>query len=148
MFRKLDRESNIKNYVAAVKYLQTHPRSNGNVGVIGFCWGGGIANQVAVHSPDLKAAAPFYGIQPAPGDVPKIKASLLLHYAGNDKRINKGIPTFEEALKKASIDYKLYMYEDANHAFHNDTNVARYNKEAAKLAWKRTIAFLKEQLRL
>jgi carboxymethylenebutenolidase len=147
MIEQLDRDSTVKNYIAALKYLRTHPRCNGNVGVIGFCWGGGMANQLAVNSPDLKAAVPFYGMQPSPGDVPKIKASLLLHYAGNDDRINKGIPAFEEALKKASIDYRLYMYAGAEHAFHNDTNAARYNREAAQLAWKRTIAFLKEKLK-
>ncbi|MFC1819969.1 dienelactone hydrolase family protein [Thermodesulfobacteriota bacterium] len=147
MFRELDGESTVKNYIAAVEYLKTHPVSNGNVGVIGFCWGGGMANQLAVNSPDLKAAVPFYGRQPAPEDVPKIKASLLLHYAGNDNRINKGIPAFEEALKKASIDYQIHIYKGANHAFHNDTNAARYNKEAAQLAWKRTIAFLTEKLK-
>ena len=106
-----------------------------------------MANQLAVNAPDLKAAVPFYGMQPSPEDVPKIKASLLLHYAGNDNRINKGIPAFEEALKKASIDYRLYMYKGVEHAFHNDTNAARYNKEAAQLAWKRTIEFLKEKLK-
>ena len=147
MFRQLDGESNVKNYIAAVKYLQNHPQSNGNVGVVGFCWGGGVANQIAVNSPDLKAAVPYYGRQPDPEDVPKIKASLLLHYAGNDERINKGIPAFEQALKKASIDYTLYIYEGANHAFNNDTNAARYHKEAAQLAWKRTIAFFKEKLK-
>ena len=147
MFRQLNDKTTVKNYVAAVKYLQTHPRSNGNTGVIGFCWGGGMANQVAVNSPDLKAAVPFYGIQPSPEDVPKIKASLLLHYAGNDDRINKGIPAFEQALKKASIDYRLYSYEGTLHAFHNDTNAARYNEEAARLAWKRTIEFLKKKLK-
>jgi len=147
MFQQLDAVSTVKNYVAALKYLKGHPRSNGNVGVIGFCWGGGMANQLAVNAPDLKAAVPYYGMQPSPEDVPKIKASLLLHYAGNDDRINKGIPSFVEALKKASIDYKLYMYKGANHAFNNDTNAARYNKEAAQLAWKRTIEFLKEKLK-
>ncbi len=147
MFQQLDPQSTVRDYVAAVKYLKTHPRSAGSVGVIGFCWGGGMANQVAVNAPDLEAAVPFYGMQPAPEDVPKIRASLLLHYAGNDDRINKGIPAFEEALKKASVDYHLYMYEGANHAFHNDTNIERYNKEAAQLAWKRTIAFLKEKLK-
>jgi carboxymethylenebutenolidase len=115
--------------------------------MIGFCWGGGVANQVAVNSPDLKAAVPFYGMQPASGDVPKIKASLLLHYAGLDERINKGIPAFEAALKKASIDYRIYVYEGAQHAFNNDTDLARYNKEAAQLAWQRTISFLKEKLK-
>jgi carboxymethylenebutenolidase len=145
--RKLDGPSTINNYLAALKYLKSHPRSTGKVGCIGFCWGGGIANQLAVNDPDLAAAVPFYGIQPASQDVPKIKASLLIHYAGIDERINKGIPAFEEALKKASIDYKIYMYPGAKHAFLNDTNPDRYNKEAAQLAWQRTIAFLKEKLK-
>jgi carboxymethylenebutenolidase len=144
---QLDQPSTIKNFVAAVQYLKTHPISTGKVGVVGFCWGGEMANQVAVNSPDLSAAVPYYGSQPAPEDVPKIKASLLLHYAGSDERINKGIPAYEAALKKASVDYKLYMYEGAQHAFNNDTNAARYNKEAAELAWKRTIAFFKEKLK-
>jgi len=144
---KLDRKSTIQNYVAAVRYLKTHPESTGKVGVIGFCWGGGMANQVAVNSPDLSAAVPYYGGQPAAEDVSKIKASLLLHYAGDDKRINAGIPAYEAALKKASVDYKIYMYEGAKHAFNNDTNAARYNKEAAQLAWQRTISFLKEKLK-
>jgi carboxymethylenebutenolidase len=144
---KLDGQSTIKNFVAAVTYLKTHPASTGKVGVIGFCWGGGMANQVAVNSPDLSAAVPYYGDQPAAEDVPKIKASLLLHYAGTDERINKGIAAFEAALKKASVDYKIYMYEGAKHAFNNDTWAERYNKEAAQLAWQRTIAFLKEKLK-
>lgn len=147
MMEQLDREATVKNYIAALKYLEACPQCDGNVGVIGFCWGGGMANQLAVDSPDLKAAVPFYGMQPSPEDVPKIKASLLLHYAGNDDRINKGIPAFEEALKKASIDYRLYLYKGVEHAFHNDTNAARYNKEAAQLAWKRTIEFLKQILK-
>ncbi len=106
-----------------------------------------MANQVAVHAPDLAAAVPYYGAQPAPEDVPKIKASLLLHYAGMDGRINSGIPAFEAALKAASVDYKLYMYDGAQHAFNNDTTPARYDKSAAQLAWHRTIAFLKEKLK-
>ena len=144
---QLDKEKNTKNFVAAVKYLKTHSLSNGKVGVVGFCWGGAMANQVAVHSSDLVAAVPYYGAAPAPEDVPKIKASLLLHYAGIDERINAGIPAFEAALKAASKDYKLYMYEGAQHAFNNDMAPTRYNKEAAELAWKRTIAFLKEKLK-
>jgi carboxymethylenebutenolidase len=147
LMRKLDHQSTIKNYTAAVKYLKTHPKSTGKVGVIGFCWGGGVANQMAVNSADLVAAVPFYGNQPASEDVPKIKASLLLHYAGNDQRTNKGIPAFEAALKAASVDYKMYMYEGVKHAFHDDTRAGRYNKEAAQLAWKRTISFLKEKLK-
>ncbi|MBN2312501.1 MAG: dienelactone hydrolase family protein [Sedimentisphaerales bacterium] len=144
---KLDREATVKNFVAAVKYLKTHPQSTGKVGCMGFCWGGGITNQVAVHSPDLNAAVPFYGSQPASEDVPKIKAAMLIHYAGLDKRINAGIEAFEAALKKASVDYKIYMYEGAGHAFFNDTNESRYHKEAAELAWKRTIDFFNEQLK-
>jgi len=145
LMQKLDSESTIQNFVAAVKYLKTHPKSTGKVGVTGFCWGGGVTNQIAVNSPDLKAAAPFYGRQPAPEDVPKIKASLLLHYAGLDERINKGISAFEAALKEASVDYIIFMYEGAEHAFFNDTS-SRYHEEAAKLAWKRTIAFFKQTL--
>jgi carboxymethylenebutenolidase len=144
---QLDQQSTIRNYVAAVEYLRTYPTSTGRVGVVGFCWGGAMANQLAVNSPDVVAAVPYYGRQPASEDVPKIKASLLLQYAGLDEGINKGIPAYEEALKKASIQYTLYMYEGAQHAFNNDTNPARYNKEAAELAWKRTIAFLKEKLK-
>ena len=144
---QLDRQSTIKLYVAAVNYLKTHPMSTGKVGTVGFCWGGGMANQLAVNSTDLLAAVPYYGAVAASEDVPKIKASLLLHYAGLDERINSGIPAFEAALKKASVDYKIYMYEGAQHAFNTDTNPARYNKEAAQLAWQRTISFLKEKLK-
>ena len=144
---QLDKEKNTKNFVAAVKYLKTYPLSTGKVGVVGFCWGGAMANQVAVHSPDLVAAVPYYGAAPAPEDVPKIKASLLLQYAGMDERINAGIPAFEAALKAASVNYKIYIYEGAQHGFNNDMWPERYNKEAAQLAWQRTIAFLKEKLK-
>jgi len=144
---QLDKEKTIKNYLAAVKYLKTHPLSTGKVGVVGFCWGGAMANQVAVHSPDVVAVVPYYGAVPAPEDVPKIKASLLLHYAGIDERINSGIPAFEAALKKTSVNYKIYMYEGAQHAFNNDTAPTRYNKDAAQLAWQRTVSFLKEKLK-
>jgi carboxymethylenebutenolidase len=147
LMQKLDSQSTIQNYVAAVRYLKTHPVSTEKVGAIGFCWGGGMANQVAVNSPDILAVVPYYGRQPAPEDVSKIKASLLLHYAGIDEGINKGIPAYEAALKKASVDYKIYMYEGAKHAFNNDTWAERYNKEAAQLAWQRTISFLKEKLK-
>ena len=146
LMRKLDSQTTLKNYLAAVKYLKTHPQSTGKVGCTGFCWGGGVTNQVAVNSPDLKAAVPFYGRQPASEDVPKIKASLLLHYAGLDERINKRIPELEAALKEASVDYKIFMYEGAGHAFFNDTG-SRYHEEAAKLAWERTIAFFKQKLK-
>ena len=146
LLQKLDREANIKNFVAAVEYLKTRPQATGKVGCMGFCWGGGTTNQVAVNAPDLAAAVPFYGSQPAPEDVPKIKAAMLIHYAGDDERINAGIPAFEEALKKAGVEYKIYTYEGAGHAFMNDTGT-RYHKEAAELAWKRTVAFLKEKLK-
>jgi len=147
LIQKLDSRSTLQDYLAAVRYLKTNPGSTGKVGVVGFCWGGAMANQVAVHSPDVQAVVPYYGKQPAAEDLPKIKASLLLHYAGLDEGIDKGIPAYEEALKKASVDYKIYMYEGAQHAFNNGTNPARYNKEAAQLAWQRTISFLKEKLK-
>jgi carboxymethylenebutenolidase len=146
LMRELDSQKTVKNFVAAAKYLKTHPQSTGKVGVTGFCWGGGVTNQVAVNSPDVQAAVPFYGRQPASEDVPKIKASLLIHYAGDDERINEGIPAFEAALKEASVEYKIFMYEGAKHAFFNDTS-PRYHEEAAKLAWERTIAFFKQKLK-
>jgi len=147
MIGKLEMRTTVDNFVAAAKYLKTHPLSTGKVGVVGFCWGGAMANQVAVHSPDVSAAVPYYGRPPAAEDVPRIKASLLLHYAGEDERINAGVPDFEAALKKASVDYQLFTYPGAKHAFNNDTNAERYDKEAADLAWKRTIAFLTEKLK-
>ena len=147
MIRGLDKKSTLENYLAAVQFLRTHAMSTGKVGVVGFCWGGAMANEVAVNDPQLTAAVPYYGRQPAAEAVPKIKASLLLHYAGLDERINKGIPAYEAALKAAGTDYKMYMYEGAQHAFNNDTNAARYNKEAAELAWQRTISFLNEKLK-
>ena len=147
LFQKLDSNSTTLNYIAAVKYLKIHSLSTGKVGVVGFCWGGEFANQVAVNSPDVIAVVPYYGGQPNSEDVPKIKASLLLHYAGLDERVNKGIPTFEAALKNASIDYKIYMYEGTKHGFNDDTRAERFNKEAAQLAWERTISFLKDKLK-
>ena len=147
LFQKLDAKSTTENFVAAVRFLKTYPGSTGKVGVVGFCWGGAMANQVAVNSPDVVAVVSYYGAQPAAEDVPKIKASLLLHYAGLDERVNKGIPAYEADLKKANVDYKMYMYEGAQHAFNNDSTPARYNKEAAQLAWQRTISFLKEKLK-
>ena len=144
--RELDAQATAKDFAAAVQYLKTHPKSTGKVGCTGFCWGGGMTNQVAVLAPGLSAAVPFYGRQPDVQDVPKIKASMMLHYAGLDERINAGIEAFEAALNKASIEYKVFIYEGAGHAFFNDTG-SRYHKEAALLAWERTIAFLKEKLK-
>jgi carboxymethylenebutenolidase len=148
MIKDLDMEATVKNFAAAAAYLKTHPQSTGKVGVVGFCWGGAVANYLAVQSTDIIAAVPYYGKQPPTEDVVKIKASLLLHYAGLDERINKGIPDLKEALQKAGVEHELYMYEGTEHAFNNDTNPARYNKVAAELAWKRTIDFLARKLKL
>lgn len=147
LFKQLDGEQTTKNFVAAVKYLKTHPKSNGKVGCTGFCWGGAMTNNVAVNAPDLDAAVPYYGRQPVPGDVEKIKAPVMAHYAGNDPGINAGIPAFEEALKKAGKEYQIFMYEGASHAFNNDSNPERYNEQAAKLAWGRTVGFFREKLK-
>lgn len=147
MIRELKPDQTTKNFVAAVKYLETHPLSNGKAGCTGFCWGGAMTNQVAVNAPTLKAAVPYYGRQPVAEDVPKIKAPVLAHYAENDAGINAGIPAFEEALKKAGIEYQIFIYPGTQHAFNNDSNPERYNEEAAKLAWKRTIDFFREKLK-
>jgi carboxymethylenebutenolidase len=143
---ELDAEKTTGDFVAAVKYLKTHPLTTGKVGCTGFCWGGGVTNQVAVHAPDLDAAVPYYGRQPASEDVPRIRAAVMAHYAGDDERINAGIEAFEEALKEAGIDYQIFIYEGAKHAFNNDSNPSRYNEEAAKLAWERTVGFFREKL--
>jgi carboxymethylenebutenolidase len=145
---KLDRPATIANLVAGVAYAAQHPRSTGKVGVVGFCWGGGMSNQMAVHAQEegLVAAVPFYGSQASAEDAAKIKIPLQLHYAGIDERINAGIPAYEAALKAAGVKYELHMYEGAQHAFHNDTAEARYDAAAARLAWDRTIAFFKAHL--
>ncbi len=147
MIQKLDMEETVKNFAAAAAYLKTHPQSTGKVGVVGFCWGGAVANSLAVLSTDIIAAVPYYGKQPPTEDVAKIKAALLLHYAGLDERINQGIPALKEALVKNGVEHELYMYEGTAHAFNNDTNPARYNKQAAELAWQRTIEFLTRKLK-
>jgi len=146
MIAKLDRELTVKDLVAAVAYLKSRPDSNGKVGAMGFCWGGGMTNRLAAASPDLAAAVPYYGAQSSAEDAARIKAKLMLHYAGNDANINPGIAKYEDALKAAHVDYKLYMYDGAEHAFNNDTNAARYNKAAADLAWSRTVALFKSTL--
>jgi carboxymethylenebutenolidase len=142
LFQQLDPIKTVQQFAAAVPYLQGLSQSTGKVGCVGFCWGGAMANSLAVTVP----AVPFYGRQPAAEDVPKIKAALQLHYAEKDERVNAGIPAFEQALKQAGIVYELFMYPGAQHAFHNDTSAARYNADAAKLAWERTITFLKAKL--
>ena len=131
---------------AAVAFLKGRPDSNGKVGAIGFCWGGGAVNNLAVNEPNLSAGVAYYGGQPKAEDVPKIQAALMLHYGGLDERINAGIPAYETALKQAGKTYEIHVYEGANHAFNNDTNAARYDKEAADLAWSRTVGFLKKHL--
>ncbi len=146
-FGQLDATKTRTNFVKAVEFLKNRPDSTGKVGCVGFCWGGAMANQLAVHAPDLKAAVAFYGRQPEAADVPGIKAAVQLHYGGLDERVNAGIPAYEEALKAAKIPYELYVYDGAQHAFHNDTAPTRYNEAAAKLAWERTLAFFGKHLK-
>ncbi len=143
---KLDADKNLQNYLKALDFLRTHKYGNGKTGCVGFCWGGAMANKLAVNDPQLNAAVAYYGSQAKAEDVPKIKASLLLQYGGLDERINAGIPAYEEALKANHIDYQLYIYEGVNHAFNNDTAPTRYNEAAAKLAWQRTIDLFKKKL--
>lgn len=146
-FQQLDMPKTIAQFAAGFEYLKTRKDSTNKFGCIGFCWGGAMANNLAIHVADLLAAAPFYGRQPALEEVPKIKAALQLHYAEQDERVNAGIAAYEEALKKSNITYELHMYAGAQHAFHNDTAGTRYNESAAKLAWSRSITFFNEKLR-
>jgi carboxymethylenebutenolidase len=146
MQRTIERELMLQNALAAVDFLKSHEATTDRVGVVGFCAGGSLANQVAVHSPEVSAVVVFYGGHPASEDVPKIRAPLLLHYAELDERIGAGIPAFEQALTDADVDYTIHMYEGVNHAFHNDTGAARYDKDAADLAWSRTIDFFEQYL--
>lgn len=143
---KLDPEKNLQNYLKGLEYLRNRKDGNGKVGCVGFCWGGGMANKLAVNDPKLQAAVAYYGAQANAADVPKIKASLMLHYGGLDERINAGIPAYEQALKDNKIDYKIYIYDGVNHAFNNNTSPTRYNEAAAKLAWSRTIDLFKQKL--
>jgi carboxymethylenebutenolidase len=131
---------------ASLTALAARPDCNGKVAAVGFCWGGGKVNELAVNEPALAAGVAYYGAQPKADQVPAIKAPLLLHYAGLDERINAGIPAFEKALKDNGKQYELHIYDDVNHAFNNDTNAARYNKDAAELAWSRTLQFLRKYL--
>ena len=146
MQRKRDRNEMLEDFIAAYNYLYNHPNCDGNIGVVGFCFGGWIANMMAVRIPELKASVPFYGGQPDDADVPKINASLLLQYAGLDTRVNAGWPDYETALKANKKEYQAYTYPEVNHGFHNDTT-PRYDKEAATLAWQRTVDFFKEKLK-
>jgi carboxymethylenebutenolidase len=142
---KRDKGEMEEDFIAAYDYLKNHKDCNGKVGVVGFCFGGGIANMMTVRIPELAAAVPFYGSQPAIADVPKIKAPLMLHYASLDTRITEGWPPYEAALKANGKKYQAFIYENVNHGFHNDTT-PRYDKTAAELAWKRTIDFFTEHL--
>ncbi|HEY0744211.1 MAG TPA: dienelactone hydrolase family protein [Chryseosolibacter sp.] len=146
MQSKRDRNEMLEDFIAAFNYLKNHKDCNGKVGVVGFCFGGWISNMMAVRIPDLAAAVPFYGGQPAAEDVPKIKAPLLLHFGSLDTRVNEGWPAYEKALKENNKEYTAYMYENANHGFHNDTT-PRYDKAHAELAWKRTVDFFKAKLK-
>jgi carboxymethylenebutenolidase len=146
-FQQLKPEDNLQNFIKVFDYLPGRKDCNGKFGCVGFCWGGAMSNSLAVNVPSMKAAVPFYGRQPAAEDVPKIKAALQLHYAAIDERVNAGIAAYEEALKKNNIPYELFMYEGAQHAFHNDTAPTRYNEAAAKLAWQRTIEFFGKHLK-
>lgn len=143
---KRDRNEMLEDFIAGYDYLKQHKDCNGKVGVVGFCFGGWIANMMAVRIPDLSAAVPFYGGQPAAEEVPNIKAPLLLHFAELDTRVNEGWPAYEKALKENNKEYNAYMYAKTNHGFHNDTT-PRYDKAAAELAWKRTIEFFNKELK-
>lgn len=146
MFQQLDAVSTIQQFAKGFEYMKERNDCTGKFGCMGFCWGGAMANNLAVQVPELLAAVPFYGRQPNLEDVPKIKAAMQLHYAEMDDRVNAGIAAYEEALKKANVSYELHMYAGAQHAFHNDTAPTRYNEEAAKLAWKRSMEFFKKHL--
>jgi carboxymethylenebutenolidase len=144
---KLDAKQNIENMLSGLSYLRTLKNSNQKTACIGFCWGGGVVNDLAAADPALTLGVPYYGRQIDAALVPKIKAKLMLHYAGLDERINTGIPAYENALKSNQIDYQLFIYEGAQHAFNNDSSPARYQKEPADLAWSRTINFFKKHLK-
>ena len=147
MIGQLDQEETLANIGAGVTWLAGQPGANGKVGVVGFCWGGGMSGQTAVANPQgLAGAVVFYGRTVEPAQAERIEVPLLLHYAGLDERINAGIPAFREALDRAEVQYELHMYEGANHAFHNDTSEARYAPEAARQAWERTVAFFRRTL--
>ena len=146
LFAKQDGKKRIEDLVAGAGVLKARPESSGRIGSVGFCFGGGICNLLAVRLPDLAASVPFYGVQVPASDVSKIKAPLLIHYAENDERINAGWPAYETALKANGVKYQAHFYPGTQHGFHNDTT-PRYDEAAAKLAWSRTVAFFKEHLK-
>jgi carboxymethylenebutenolidase len=146
LFRKLDPKKRTEDLLAAAPFLKSRPECTGKIGAVGFCYGGDIVNVLATRMPDLAAAVPFYGSQPSAVDAARIKAPMLLHYAALDERVDAGWPAFEAALKAHGVKYQMFMYAGTNHGFHNDTT-PRYDEVAAKLAWTRTLAFLKENLK-
>ena len=146
LFTKLDQAKTREDFAAAAGWLKARPECSGKIGAVGFCYGGGIVNMLATRLPDLAGAVPFYGNQPSADDAAKIKAPMLIHYAENDDRINAGWPAFEAALKAHNVDYKMFKYPGTQHGFNNDTT-PRYDAEAAKLAWTRTIDFFNTHLR-
>ena len=145
-FGTLDPAKRMEDLVTGALYVQKRPESTGKLAAVGFCFGGGIANALAVRLPDLAGAVPFYGAQPAAADVAKIKSPLLIHYAGLDERINAGWPAYEQALKANNVRYQAFIYPNVNHGFHNDST-PRYDEAAAKLAWSRTLAFFNQNLK-
>ncbi|NVO85081.1 dienelactone hydrolase family protein [Hymenobacter terrestris] len=147
LISKLDKDQTLTNYLAALTYLRQHPDSNGRTGCVGFCWGGALANRLAVHDAQLNAAVAYYGTQPPAAEAANIKAHLLLHYAALDERVNAGKDAWQAALQAVGTKYEQFVYEGVNHAFNNDTSPARYNAQAAAQAWGRTLALFREQLR-
>ena len=146
LFAKLDGAKRTEDFVAAANFLRTHASSTGRVGVVGFCFGGGVANTLAYRVPEIAAAAPYYGAQAPAAEASKIKAALLIHYASNDERINAGWPAYEQALKANNVRYEMHTYPNTNHGFHNDTT-PRYDEAAAKLSWQRTLDHFNKNLR-
>lgn len=146
LFSKLDAAKNLQNFLDGLEYLRKLQNANGKVACVGFCWGGGMANDLAVNDIKLNAAVAYYGRQAKVEDVSKIKTEVLLHYGGLDERINAGIPTYKEALEKNKVKHQIFIYEGVNHAFNNDTSPTRYNPDASKLAWERTLALLSKTI--
>ena len=146
-FATLKAEESLQNFIRAFTYLSTRKDCTGQMGCVGFCWGGAMANNLAVNVPNLKAAVAYYGRQPEATKVAQIKSAVMLHYGGLDTRVNEGIPAYEAALKENKINYELFIYDNVNHAFHNDTAGARYNETAAKLSWDSTLGFFAKYLK-
>lgn len=143
---ELDRETALGIYLAAVRHAAQHPHGAGKVGCVGFCWGGGMSGRLAANSDELDAAVVFYGMPPAADEAARVRVPIMLHYAGRDERINAAVPAFDATLRASGARFEMHLYPDVDHAFHNDTNAARYNADAAQLAWRRTVEFLAREL--